>query len=377
MHFKFCIALIVSFMGCCIHATTHKTDDLLAVVMIVWDTKEDVCKALDPYVQAGVRSFVVYNVELPPDDNTLQVVKAYFDQHNIDTYHLMEGPFDESTSTICNYALDRAEAEFPHIPFVLMHHDVREYLHDVPHLLEFCKEEHSNNHLCYLMVKVIPAYDAGYEFQVWASGLIRAHTGTRYDGDEYEYIALDGPLQKAPEDIFFRRHVPFEEGLPAYRKHHLARMLARYERERGSPRATFELAYTYAKYDDLLPAYYYFQIRVEQNGNREETFRAIYHLGNVTAALSVTHTNYTWAEAEAYYFKAHAFAPQWAEPLVKLAEHYISDNASVSDLHRGYAYAKQARELMHPEDTLGFKKDLDEQCQQLLQKATAYLDKLV
>lgn len=353
------------------------SDDLLAVVMIVYDAKEDVCKALDPYVQAGVSSFLVCNVDFNRGtDDTLQTVKEYLDQHHIANYHLMQESLEEPVSAVFNLALDFAEAQFPRATFLLMHDQANRYMQNVAQLLQFCKEEQLSKQPCYRMLSVLPDYNACWQYEVWDNELIRAHTGTRYKGGDSPRIALEIQLQKVPADIFFTNHVPFEEGLKAYRENRkqrdLARMLAAYEKEQGSARTTFYLAYTYAKYGDLEHAYYYYRKRIEQEGYWEETAWAFYYLGNVTAQLSATQADYTWAEAEEYYLKAYALDPRYAEPLVKLAEHYINDDATADDVQLGYTYAKQACEL----DTYGFKKDLYTQCQQLLQKATAYLEKL-
>lgn len=263
-------------MSCCSHATTHETNDPLAVILIVYVDKEDVYKALDPYVDAGVRSFLVYNIDYEdgPDD-TLQRVKEFFDQHHIDNYHLMQEPYDVA-STICNHALDVAEAKFPQTTFLLKHDRVNQHLHNVADLLQFCKEEQQSEHPCYDMVQVVNDYNFGEQWSFWRSGLIRARTGTRYQGGEYEYISLD-TRQKVPADIFFTEHVPFEEGLQAYRENRknkkIAWLLAAYEKDPKNIWAVLSLAFTYKEYDNIERSEYYYRL-YEQMHSQDRSLQA-------------------------------------------------------------------------------------------------------
>lgn len=92
-------------------------------------------------------------------------------------------------------------------------------------------------------------------------------------------------------------------------------------------------------------AYATLKKRVSMPNLPEEDYYALYSLAEVTELLSQKDPqNYRWEEAQGYYIQAYALRPYRAEPLIRLADYYLT--AQQYDL--SYLYARRATELPIP-----------------------------
>lgn len=319
--------------------------DAFVVALMVKNEESVICQTLDPYVKEGMQSFLIFDTG--STDNTVDVVEAYFREHEITNWCIFQEPFVDFEISR-NRALDLAEEQFPDATFILMP-DAEWYLRNVEDLINFCYEQADKSTECYL----IRIANGNIDFRT--SRLIRNKVGARFVGDIHEVIYA-GSYEKAPADIFFElgaSRVGIEKSRQRWHRDK-EKLLARYEKNPEDPRTTFYLAQTYECLQEFEKAYEYYVIRSKQAGWVEETYEALYRLGRVTDHLSKANPMYTWQMAQEYYFAAHGLMPHRAEPLVKLAEHYWPDGEGPSNAPLCYLYAKRAYELPYPEHDVLF-----------------------
>lgn len=113
-----------------------------------------------------------------------------------------------------------------------------------------------------------------------------------------------------------------------------------------------------------------YQLRIGQAGWREEIYESKFRLAQCAAALSEP-----WANVQALYLEAYAFAPHRAEPLVSIAQHYFD----AGDHHCAYLFAHRACALEYPSTDRLFVLDVDYALRRwdMLAVSAFYIGKLV
>jgi hypothetical protein len=93
----------------------HHAD--VAVVIMVKDEANVIIPTLQPFIDAGIDSFLVFDTG--STDYTQEIISNHFKHCCIEHGHVLEEPFiDFATSR--NHSLDAAEELFPNIEFFLM-----------------------------------------------------------------------------------------------------------------------------------------------------------------------------------------------------------------------------------------------------------------
>ncbi len=312
--------------------------DVVVIVLMVKDEEAFMAKTLEPFVQAGLHSFVIFDTG--STDNTIAVTEDFFKSHHVAHYVITQEPFiDFATSR--NRALDFAEEQFPDSPFFLMI-DAEWYMHNVKGLIDFCVQNLENPIPAYLIRIVNPIIS----FTV--PRLVRGKSGKRFIGVVHENIPLDIDA-RVPNDTYFELGVSrygHEKSKKRWERD-INLLLKEHEKKPHDSRTTFYLAQTYECLGDAYNAYRYYTIRAGQVGWPEEDYETLYRLGYIAEFLSFTDKSYTWDMAFSYYSIAHKILPHRAEPLIRIAEHYWSDAGS--NIPLCYLFAKRACELPYPE----------------------------
>lgn len=336
--------LIFAWLMLAIHVIQAQ-QDIITVVLMVKNEEAVIAKTLEPFVQGGITSFLIFDTG--STDATIPNAELFFKLHAIEHYKIVQEPFiDFATSR--NRALDLAEEHFPETIFFLMP-DAEWYMHNVAALIDFCMQHREDKRPCYL----VRIANEGVDFTV--PRLIKNRGGARFKGVVHEAIPVPGNA-KLPSEIYFELGVS-RQGVEKSRKRwerDLALLLKEYERDPTSPRTTFYLAQTYDCLADAPNAYRYYKLRSELNGFPEENYETFYRLGRVTELLSRTDHNFTWHMAFDYYTKAHDLLRHRAEPLVRIADHYWPDGSAPLNIALCYIFARRACELEYPEHDLLF-----------------------
>lgn len=322
--------------------------NLLAIVIMVKNEVDVIIPTLQPFVEAGLQSFLIYDTG--STDGTQQKIADYLHQSDIHDAHIIEEPFiDFGTSR--NKALEIAESLFPDTTFLLML-DAEWYIHNVAELLNFCathKEYITPGYTgsCYLM----HLFTVEDSIDNYVIRLIRRACRVRYYGPVHETIA-DDPSGIVPESVYFE-YAPKKSGRQKS-KERLDRdyqlLKSHYEQDPTKTRTLFYLGQTCQFLEDWYQAIFFYQKRLEIGAISEEKYLAAYRIGYAIEYIMEESKNndllqqYRWEDALHYYLKAHQMLPHRAEPLFRIACYYIRNNQHAT----AYLFAIRAAQLPFP-----------------------------
>lgn len=313
-----------------------KADPLLVVVLMVKNEAPVICQTLDPYVQAGIDSYLIFDTG--STDNTVQLARSFFKKNGINNVIIHQEPFvDFATSR--NRALELAQEHFSDANFLIMP-DAEWRIENAQGLLKFCSQHKCDKTQAY-WIRMIR--DNVYDY--YTARLMRARTGCRFVGVVHEVLDVDAK-EKVPRDIYFNWHRS-AYGLEKSRERWLrdiSLLLKAHEQNPDDPRTVFYIAQTYACLDDWNKAKEWYGRRVSMQGWDEENFVAQYRLAQVYERLG------EWSNALETYLNAHSSRPSRAEPLISLAQHYWDCN----EYSLCYLFARRAVELPYPKDDILF-----------------------
>lgn len=349
---------------------------LLVVVIMVKNEEGVIVETLKPFVEGGIKHFFV--LDTGSTDDTIAVTKKYFREAGIEEGYVEQSKFvDFATSR--NLALNLAEQKFPRAGFMLMP-DAEWYMQNVSGLIDFCKKELSNTQCddvnrpcsCYSLRLLIGAYT---DFQ--HARLIRRKGHARFEGAIHEYL-ICSTIGYIPQDVYLVMHTSEAGDKKTIQRWHrdLEILLKEYEKNPLNTRTLFYLAQTYHCLREYENAYHYYGLRIALNqfGFDEENFMAVYRIAQVTEELAsmnapdvienpeIPGTNaaekvkdqnkniYTWEMALKYYLEAFSMRPNRAEPLIKIAQHYLD----TGEMDLSCLFAQKAARIPYPKDDLLF-----------------------
>lgn len=318
------------------------SDPLLVIAIMIKNEEHSIVDTLEPLVQGGIKAFLVFDTG--STDKTLELVDAFFKKYPEVKGVVKQEPFvDFSTSR--NRALDLAKEAFPQSEFIFMP-DAEWILHNIPELLEFCRQEsETKTDTPSYLVRVL-----GGNLDYHSTRMIRANSPCRYIGRVHEVIVPTTPV-KIPNGVYLEQRI-YSKGLAQSRE--------RWKRDRvlleedfiENPydgRALFYLAQTCGCLGDLQAAYQYYRIRTTVKAWNEEDYMACFRLGEVIEELAKSDPSLE-PEAIHYYLEAYNTRPTRAEPLIKIAQHYLKQEK----FPLAYFYAKNASEIEYPKDDILF-----------------------
>lgn len=325
--------------------TPYEEDVLLVGVFMIRDEAHAIKSTLKPYVDGGMKHFFIYDTG--SIDGTIDVVREYFKEAGITHYYIAQEVWVEDFARSRNRGLKLTREKFPKSTFVL-YPDAEWGIHNVPGLLEFCKQKVNDlTHFSYL----IRILDARQDFKT--PRLIRSRSKAEFAGDIHEVI-LPADMSTAPLDIYFElggSEKGAEKSRRRWKHSDLPKLFLKRKAEPFNARWAFYLAQTYDCLHDLEKAYKYYSIRLQLNalGFPEENWLAAYRLAQIAERLGETDPNFKWPVVLDLYLKAYEMRPSRCEPLVKIGEHFWKEGNRVL----AFFFGRRAVEIPYPtEDTL-------------------------
>jgi tetratricopeptide (TPR) repeat protein len=328
-------------------STNHDDNNLLAVVIMVKNEADVIVPTLKPFVDAGIQSFFVYDTG--STDGTQDKVREYLKKSGIVQAHIIEEPFvDFATSR--NRALDLADNIFAQHTFLVML-DAEWYAHNVDELIAFCKV-HKNyvapgyTGSCYL-TQLFTVQDSINNF---VPRLIRRGYNVRYAGVVHESIP-DIASGTVTEKFYFE-YAPQQLGQDKSktrftRDYDLLKKSL--ENDPENMRTLFYLGQTCQFLNEWKQAIFYYKKRLELGPLSEEKYLAAYRVGySIEYFLEESKDGsqgYRWEDALHYYLIAHNILPHRAEPLFRIACHYIRTNQHAI----AYLFAVRAAQVPYPQ----------------------------
>lgn len=317
-------SFVVTFFSSFAVASVAQSQDPLIVVVIMVKNEEQVMQpTLQPFIDAKIGHFLI--LDTGSTDNTVEVTRQLFADQGIQNGYVEQQPFvDFATSR--NHAIALAEARFPTAKFFLMI-DAEWYLQSVDHLVQFC-EEHVNHPETVFLIKL----KAGGS-QNDTARMFRPRTGIKFVGAVHECLNRVGFVH-VPKDIHFIWSPTRMGWDKTHSRWHRDRdmLLKEYDKNPNDPRTTFYLAQTYACLGDWENAAVWYLVRCGQPGWDEENYMAHYKLADAYEQLK------NWPKALWFYLKAYSMRPKRAEPLVRIAQYYLS----IQDFSLAFLFANQA-----------------------------------
>jgi tetratricopeptide (TPR) repeat protein len=324
-------------------ASSEQADSLLAIVLMVKNEETVMVRTLEPFVTAGIQHYLIFDTG--STDNTRDITLNYFKEHHILNGHIFYELFvDFATSR--NRALELAEQQFPQVPFFLMV-DAEWYMKGTEHLLAFCKEH------AHIPISD-PAYSHSYCIDIIHTGtnnyyrsdrLLRNSCKLRYKRPVHEKISQ--PTNKlVPSTVYFEQSPEKLGDERSARRWQRDKeiLLKEYMRDPKDPDTLFDLARTYEGLKDYQNAHKYYKERTKLSGGKEQNFLALYGLARITELLSMRTRSISWLEALNYYMQAYSMRPIRAEPLVRIAQHYLQ----TGEIALAYIFAQRAVALPFP-----------------------------
>lgn len=346
------LPLLIFYTFCC---TATSYDPVLAVVLMVKNEESVIVETIEPFVKGGIDSFLI--LDTGSTDNTLKRLQEYFDQEKITNAHIIQEPFvtfavdtdnldlgiDFSKGR--NRALDLAKEYFPNAGFFVMP-DAEWYIKNADVLLNFCKKELENN-----TKETLYLIRTGHDYvDFWHPRLFRASANIRFYGERHEG-PVNGTLTKVSPEVFFEWR-PADKGMEKSRRRWETDLLLLFKKYNQNPydsRTIFYLAQTYELLGDYYNAAHFYKLRASFIDYPEERYMGLYRLAGVLDKLSEEDAS-RWPEAMDCYLQAFTSRPTRAEPLIKIAQHYLNqDNHQLA-----YLFARRACEIPYPDQEILF-----------------------
>lgn len=323
-------------------------DSLLTVVIMIKDEVDVIVPTLQPFVDAGITSFLVYDTG--STDGTQKVTRDYFDNHGLEHAYIIEEPFIDFAASR-NRALDLAEQVFVNNTFMVML-DAEWYTHNVPELINYCQS--NKNYIapgctgsCYLM-RLLTIAD---NINNYTPRLIRRGHNVRYSGVVHESIG-DAGSGFVPDSVYFeyRPQECGQEKSKARCFRDYALLKKSHEDDPTNMRTLFYLGQTCQFMDDWQQAIFYYQKRLDRGEVSEEKYLAAYRIGCAIEHI-IDQANkkglkqeYTEEDALNYFLQAYTIMPFRAEPLFRIACYYIRHKQHAV----AYLFAIRAAQLPYP-----------------------------
>ena len=334
----------------------------VALVMMIKNEEKRIEVSYDS-VRSITNTFVI--LDTGSTDRTIEITRAYCKKHGI-TLHLKEDPF-VNFEVSRNVLLDFADEALKNHYFLLQL-DSNDELRNHSELVKFV-ESHNGTQTGFHLRQ-----------QWWTGGsldtyfnirMVMSHYGWRYKGVVHEYICRRTPggdsqdILKINDIILFQDRTKDDDKSMRRFKRDKELLYNEHLKHPQEPRTLFYLAQTCSCLQQYQEAYEYNLLRTKQEGFLEEVYHSFYRLGQLAQTL-----NHPWEESLTWYLKAYAHSRR-AEPLVAIAEYYMSNNAfgntikstihganshgeGKADWHMAYMYINEACTLTYPHNQILF-----------------------
>lgn len=340
--------------GC--SALEAATSPLLVVLIMVKNEEEAIVPTLESFLATELAvgkedpqdvAYLVYDTG--STDTTVARAEGFFKQYGIEQYHVIseEHPTPFHYANGRNRALELARQQYPSSRFILFP-DAEWYMDDFDKLRCFCEEEARRadqgaelpSH--YMITLVSPSGTIMPQAR-----LFQTDDDIYFEGKKHE-VPNKLTSTWVPRSIFMEYRTSRYGQEKSRNRWYTDRndFMKELEKNPTDSRSTFYLGRTEQWLGHNHIAYVYLKKRVALPTFPEEDFSAMYNLALVTESLSYEDPDtYSWEEALGYYLKAYAMRPHRAEPLIRLAEHYIHEK----NYETAYLFAKRAVELPEPD----------------------------
>jgi len=329
--------------------------DLLVLAIMIKNEEKRIEVSFDS-VKNYCNTFVV--LDTGSTDKTIEICKDYCKKNNI-TLHLKEEKF-VNFSVSRNVLLKYCDEVLPKYRYLLLL-DCNDELKNGDDLMNFIQQYNGDSTGFHLRQQWWTGTNLDSYFNI---RMVKSHSKWTYKEVVHEYVSCDDKkLNLNPNNILKLEHIILFQDRTKDDDKSMRRfcrdkslLFDEHLKEPTASRTLFYLAQTCGCLGNLADAYKYYILRTKEEGFIEEVYQSLFRLGEVSESLG-----HPWEESESWYLKAFSHS-QRAEPLVKLAEHYLEYNMlgeKKPDYLRSYMYASMACKLCYPLNQILF---VDRRC---------------
>jgi glycosyltransferase involved in cell wall biosynthesis len=329
----------------------------IALVMMIKNEEKRITVSFDS-MKDVTDTFII--LDTGSVDNTLNIVREYCKTNKINL-HLKEEPF-VNFEVSRNVLLDFADEVLPfNEKRYLVQLDCNDELQNKENLIKFAENFNGNQTGFHLKQKWFTGKSIDTYFNI---RMVISHCGWRYKGVVHEYICRNGKsggndasdVIRLDDIILFQDRTKDDDKSFKRFTRDKNLLYTEYLKNPNDSRTLFYLAQTCGCLDLKHEAYQYYILRTKEDGFIEEIFHSYNRLGEISRAL-----NHPWEESFMWFMKAFHHS-QRAEPLISIAEYYLTHNykgENKPDYLSSYMYAKMACDLIFPYNQILF---IDRQC---------------
>jgi glycosyltransferase involved in cell wall biosynthesis len=329
--------------------------ELLVLAIMIKNEEKRIEVSFDS-VKNYCNTFVV--LDTGSTDKTIEICKDYCKQNNI-TLHLKQEKF-VNFSISRNVLLKYCDEVLSKNKFLLLL-DCNDELKNGDELMNFIQQYKGNSTGFHLRQQWWTGTNLDSYFNI---RMIKSHCKWTYKEVVHEYISCDDKeLNKNPNNILKLDHIILFQDRTKDDDKSMRRfcrdkdlLFNEHLKDSTASRTLFYLAQTCGCLGNLTDAYKYYLLRIKEQGFLEEVYQSLFRLGEICENLG-----HPWEESESWFLKAFSHS-QRAEPLIKIAEHYLEYNISgekTPDYLRAYMYASMACKLCYPLNQILF---VDRRC---------------
>ena len=307
----------------------HKNTGLAAILMVKNESFR--IEVTLTSILGFASTLVIYDTG--STDDTVEIITKFCKKYKLSLY-LKHGTFvDFSTSR--NVLISFADT-VPDINFFLML-DCNDELQNGFNLLKFCKTAPTNHNAFFLK----QSWKSGIYINYYNIRLLRSNSGWRYKGVVHEYICKEGEEAsiRIPDVVLFQDRTKDDNKSSLRFRKDKELLLGEYNSENKTPRTVYYLAQTFECLEDKDNAIKYYSERMTLIGYYEERYQAAYHVGMLYREM-----NKPFEEYAGYFLFAFGIMHR-SEPLVRIAEHYISKQ----QWSQAYYYLKESCKIDPPD----------------------------
>jgi glycosyltransferase involved in cell wall biosynthesis len=332
---------------------------LMALVMMVKNEERRIRVSFDS-VKDYTDTFII--LDTGSTDSTIDICREYCKEHNI-TLYLKEEPF-VNFCVSRNVLLDYVDEVLKKQRYLLQL-DCNDELRNHTELMDFISTYKGNATGFYLKQQWWTGNNMDSYFNI---RMCKSHAKWRYKGVVHEYIIQEGLTPKELRTgkgterlehivLFQDRTVDDDKSFRRF-KRDKDMLFGEYLKNPNDPRTLFYLAQTCGCLGNIQDAYKFYVLRTKEDddGFMEEIYQSYFRLAELAQ-----HLGHPWEESVNWFLKAYSHS-QRAEPLVKLAEHYLRKNhfgESKPDYMMAYTFASMACKLIFPLNQILF---IDRRC---------------
>ena len=312
---------------------TYSHCSSLVPAVLIHNQQQGITDSLKPFLASGVTEFLLCG---DATDGTIDIAKNFLESAGAQI--TIDNTLLDNDGAYYTHICSTVKTLFPRAEFCLLFNG-QWLIHNVNSILGFCQNKQDEQCPVYW----IKLSTHGVDEDNYKPVLVRCNQNVTFEG-----IINPSPkvqdVEKGPADVYFEWN-KILWGISNAKKlftDDRDRLLRAYSTNSGDAHLIFNLATIYESLNDLKNAYHFYTLRNSMKADPEEDYLTTYKLALLLNKITEGKDN--WQLQYHYLAKAHEMRPWRAEPLVKIAQHYLHEGNN----HLAFLFSRQASLINYP-----------------------------